>query len=595
MKNALKKINTCYPYIIIALSALILLIRGMYSFCWSDETFYFSTVHRFFTGDSIFKHEWFPTQLSSVILLPFYALYYLIMGGNTGVILYFRIMFVVMSTVNSVIMFNILKQHASVFTSLACSISLMFYTHLNIATMSYYTMSVQLFLMSMLLVYHYFRSLNRNHLIISGILFAFSVLSLPTLSLAWLAIIIVTGIIIYRSGRLAKGNEAAQSADSSRLPEILKYTFIGIVIPAALFFIYLLCTVSLSDFFRAVPYVLSDEEHGTSLIYPLQKFFIGINEVFGYGAYAAYILVIVTFAASFVKRFRNNTFYLLIFIADVILFIDLFICSLGHTGYIQTALCLFTLPLFFIQKKKDMKLFCTLVLSGLIFSLVYSYSSNGYLYVLSMGHFISSIGCILILEQFAKEMLPIKNTGSVFLVCSTAIICACLVQTMTLRLVNIYRDAPVQMLNFKISYGPAKGLYTTADHYVAYNVVTSTIHKYCQSGNLENTGSGTGTIFITRILPFGYMCTDLKCAAPTTWRTPFNSERLEPYYTMNPDRYPDMILVLNDEYGSYLSCGDIEADPAPNENEIGGYLLDYVNRNDYEIKTVPCGTLYKRK
>ena len=101
------------------------------------------------------------------------------------------------------------------------------------------------------------------------------------------------------------------------------------------------------------------------------------------------------------------------------------------------------------------------------------------------------------------------------------------------------------------------------------------------------------------------MCTDLRCGAPTTWRTSFNSERLEPYYEMNPGRYPDMILVLNEQFGrilvlneqfgSYMTCGDVESDTAPNENETGGYLLDYINSHDFETVEVPCGTLYNRK
>ena len=114
------KIRKILPYALISLSAVILFIKCFYSFCWSDETFYFSTCHRFFTGDSIFLHEWFPTQLSSVVLLPFYAAFMIITGSNAGILLYFRILFVIMSTVNALVMYNILKQHVSRFCALIC-------------------------------------------------------------------------------------------------------------------------------------------------------------------------------------------------------------------------------------------------------------------------------------------------------------------------------------------------------------------------------------------------------------------------------------------------------------------------------------------
>ena len=612
------KIRNCFPYAVIALSAVILFIKCFLSFCWSDESFYFATCHRFFTGDSMFLHEWFPTQLSSVVLLPLYSIYMLISGTNTGIFLYFRILFVIMSTLNAVVMYNILKQHAGRFSALACPLMLMYYTHLNIATLSYYTLSVQMFLMAMLLIYHYYKSHSKNHLIISGVLFAISVLCLPTLSIAYFVALAAIGIFVLLSRLLKTKTELNRAAHKAQFSAIVKYTFIGILIPAVIFFIFLLFNVSVSDFIKGIPYVLSDEEHGTSFIYPMRKFFISINEVFGRSTYASYLLIIISFILMFSKKLKSHTIYMLIFIADIILFICNFISSTGHTGYAQTVLCLFAIPLFFMSRKKDMPLFFLFIVSGMVFSLVYSYSSNGYLYVLSMGHFIASIGCVLITEQYAKEALTYQgsngsklfswlkdSSGRICSIICTAVISAILIQTMALRIVNIYRDAPLKMLDSRITAGPAKGLYTTADHNAAYNVVYSTIKEYCQSSNLndpqkfpnslEQGSSSVANIFITKLLPWGYMCTDLRCASPTTWRTAFNSERLKPYYEMNPGRYPDMILVLDEQYGSYLTCGDVEADPIPNENEIGGYLLEYVSSNGYETMDVPCGVLYKRK
>jgi hypothetical protein len=478
----------------------------------------------------------------------------------------------------------------------------MFYTHLNIATLSYYTISVQFFLMSMLLIYHYYKTCDHRQLIIAGVLFAISVLALPTLSIAYFAVIIIIAILLLLVSFTGLPEDFKNRVRSADLKSLVRYTFIGICIPAAIFIVFLLTTVPVSDFIKGIPYVLSDEEHATSLIYPIRKFFIGINEVYGYGAYVSYLLIILTFVSSLFRQHLGRPVRLLIFSLDTILFAVFFILSSGHTGYIQTALCLYTLPLFFMSRKPDYRIFNTFILGGMILSLTYSYSSNGYLYVLSMGHFITSIGCIIVIDVFIREAEEYRLGYAVTL---TAVVCTALVQTMELRLVNIYRDAPMQMLNFKISDGPAKGLYTTADHYVAYNVVYSTIKKYCVSSQLndpskypnsmELDSNKVGNIFITKLLPWGYMCTDLRAGAPTTWRTAFNSSRLQPYYEMNPGRYPDMILVLNEEYGSYLTCGDVEADPSPNENEIGGYLLDYINGHDFEQISVPCGILYKRR
>lgn len=70
-----------------------------------------------------------------------------------------------------------------------------------------------------------------------------------------------------------------------------------------------------------------------------------------------------------------------------------------------------------------------------------------------------------------------------------------------------------------------------------------------------------------------------------------DSERLPLYYEQHPDRFPDVVLILNKEVGSYETSGDILGDPIPNENELSGELFEYIDRN-YTKKSVPCGTLY---
>ena len=113
-----KFLTTYYPYLILGIGSLLLLCKCFFSFCWSDETFYFSTVYRFYQGDSIFLHEWFPTQLSAVILLPLFSIYMNIVGSTTGILLYFRICFVVFSLISS----NLINSSSVKFKSLALSI-----------------------------------------------------------------------------------------------------------------------------------------------------------------------------------------------------------------------------------------------------------------------------------------------------------------------------------------------------------------------------------------------------------------------------------------------------------------------------------------
>ncbi|MCR5222307.1 MAG: hypothetical protein K6D90_05545, partial [Lachnospiraceae bacterium] len=102
-----------YPLILLILSALILLIRAFYGFCWSDETFYYSIAYRFLQGDAPFFEEWYPTQLNSIFLMPFVALYRLIAGSNDGIILTFRILYVLVSFLIAWQLFRVMEKETT--------------------------------------------------------------------------------------------------------------------------------------------------------------------------------------------------------------------------------------------------------------------------------------------------------------------------------------------------------------------------------------------------------------------------------------------------------------------------------------------------
>lgn len=608
------RIKNYLPYIVFALSAVILLARAFYSFCWSDETLYLSTAYRFISGDRIFADEWFPTQLSSVILVPLMSLYIFVTGSTAGVILFFRIVYVIFSLACAIVAYRILSEDASQFVGFSSAVMLMFYTHLNIATSSYYMISVHFFLTAMLLIYHFINESNNDvnivaacHvqslpgrakalLIVAGLLFAISVMALPTMAIAYvLTVIILCGIMFL--GRFSRKINSAgliTFAAKYQVKEILIFTLIGIAIPAVIFFVYLLCNVSVSDFLKGIPYVLSDEEHGTSLIFPIRKMFISLNEVYHKAAYIWYALVIGCIV--FRKKLTDIKYKRYVFAFDCLLFVVLALYSLGYTGYIQSALCMFALPLYILTAGRDKKIFSLIYVGGMIFSLVYSYSSNGFLYVLSTGHAIAAVASVKMIYDFIKEAYEEyckadrKVTGTLIRYCSAAVIFYMLLCTMCLRVINIYRDAPLEKLTCRINEGPAQGLMTTPEHAASYADVYNVLTDECNASAVGHEGS----ILISKLLPWGYMCTDLRVAAPTCWRNNVNSARLEEYYNANPMKVPDMVLVLDDSIGSYDSCGDVEADPIPNANEDGGYLGTLLDGDMYNCKDVSCGKLYTR-
>ncbi len=422
---------------------------------------------------------------------------------------------------------------------------MLFFAHLNIATLSYYTMSFEFFVFAMLLLSVPQKAVQAT----GGFILALSVLALPSLVigviLLWLTLLIF-------------------SLKQKDLRQTLVFSALGMGIALLLFIIWLYVTGnSIGNLFEYLPYVLSDDEHQTSLVAPFRKFFDSVTDVYGRVWYSSFVLAALGLLSNKIGKMKPY-----IFAADFMLFIYYGILSIGHTGYMNTALALFAAPLFFMCEKKDIYAFVSLFLGGLIVSMTYSYSSNGELYVLSIGHGIACAAGIIFIFDFMKE------NGNIMRTVLIVAISLFLLQTVILRFVNVYRDAPLDRLDTRITAGPANGLLTTKEHCDIYMSVLSDIDHYSKKN---------GYVLFSKLLPWGYLACDAKPAAPSTWRNMINSERLEEFYRLYPDRTPDLVFVLNAYVGSYDTCGDVEADPAPNENEFGGSVADMLESDEYEM------------
>ena len=89
----------------------ILFWRCFYSVNTTDEAFYVGTIYRLWRGDGMLTDEWMPTQqMCSFWLYPFYALFRLILGSNDGMILAFRLLYIVFQIFISGYLYGKLKK-----------------------------------------------------------------------------------------------------------------------------------------------------------------------------------------------------------------------------------------------------------------------------------------------------------------------------------------------------------------------------------------------------------------------------------------------------------------------------------------------------
>ena len=69
---------------------------------FSDEMSYIATALRCFNGDAMLVDDWAPTQLNGFLLMPLVGVYYRIVGSMEGVVLYFRVVYLLMKLLISI-------------------------------------------------------------------------------------------------------------------------------------------------------------------------------------------------------------------------------------------------------------------------------------------------------------------------------------------------------------------------------------------------------------------------------------------------------------------------------------------------------------
>ena len=589
-----------YAYICMALLFAALMWRAFRGFCWSDESFYISTADRFYRGVVPLVGEWYRTQMSSLIMVPFYAAFIKITGGINGVVLYFRLLYLLLSTCAAIMLFRVLRKDHPDHIALISASFTMCYAHLNNATFSYYMLSYVFLLIALILIYDHKNSGSKGRLVSAGLMIALSVFCMPFFAAGYFAVMAVVIAAVIAGKVSKKGSRIKTTVSALKLWDITLYTIIGIAIPAVIFCVWLLMRTDIMTLMKTLPYALIDKEHSETLGYYIRKPGRCLTEVFGSYTYMAYALCIGTFL---LQRFiKKHPFRDIIIFADAVLFVLMTSRAMGYTGYIQVVLFICMIPVFFVSDKKDrdLRLFVLFVIPSALVALIYCFASSDFLYVMAIGCALGSSVAPCILYDLTKSDTKEDKARALTNVSKALLLVICIFTagtTFVLRMKNVYRDAPIPKLTEKISFGVAKGLYTTSEHLDQYTEVYEVIDRYCTNTDDYEIVSGNprGNVLFSKILPWGYIVSSMDCGYPTTWRaTAYDKDQLDHYYEQNPDSVPDIMIVLDTEIGSYDAAGDTEDDHDPNLDEMSDYWKDYIAKNGFTYARYKCATIYGR-
>lgn len=232
-------------------AALVLAVRALYGFCWSDESFYLTFAQRLWNGQKLILDEWHPVQFYSVLFYPIVSLYHLLFG-NRGIYLFVREVYVAAAWATAMVLFWSLSRKTTPLTSFLCAGLYLSYSRGNIWGISYYNLFLTLCLLFACLMV----GRKRGLWLLGGVCLAGAVLCVP-----YFALFVIPGVII-----------------ALCLPKWRKrglWVLLGICIPAVLFLLLFL-PKDIGSLLANLKEILSDPEHSGG---PLRYLLAAVRDV----------------------------------------------------------------------------------------------------------------------------------------------------------------------------------------------------------------------------------------------------------------------------------------------------------------------------
>lgn len=568
--------------------AIVLSVRNLYSFSWSDESFYMAGVHRLYLGGKPFVDEWHPTQFYTVLLLPFYSMYVKLSGGGyDGIYLWARYFYLFLAFSAAYYVFYVfsIKIKLKMRYCLLAGSLVMLYSRANIMGVSYYNVFfLSILTASMILIVVLLGSEEMSRTKCSvygamvGIFTGLGIVTIPTV-MAPIGISFMV-FLLYALFR----------REHSKRNLIVTGILAGLTLDAVTYLIFVFSRVSFWELMIHIGYVFHDKGHEMKSILEYLSFVGAL--VFGYGKY----LIVFLIAAVCIRiipcaRKLRNALY---FASVPVLMYSVYAYATSHMGsYIVFGLYGVFLLVLFIEKDwlRDRELeieFCVLGISAgiMIVAFMLASSTND---PMSAGFVCLSFITLIVLNRKTLELK--EKYGQMVCAVDIMILSCMLVMTGWVKVSSVYRDAPLSQMDTVLERGPAKGLITTAEHADQYNACMDAIDyiNEIESGTDEKV-----SIIVSKLAPWMYVGMNIQNGAPVAWRVEINDERLEEYYDSHDINYLKYVLVLKEEYGGYIGAGNPEGTfLTPNENEISGWLGNILKK-EYDIVNMRCGTLYVR-
>ncbi len=519
--------------------------KCFYGFGGFDESFYLTVPHRLSMGDALLFDEWHLSQLSGFLLMPIVWLYRMITQSMDGILLTMRFVYVIVHAAVAVFAYLRLKKYG--YISVFATVLYFVYTPYNIMALSYNTMGMDLLVVAGVLMATYDKD-KKLPFILSGLFFAAAVLCNPYLAVVY----VIYAVCVCLHIILAKINRTKLVLDESIFsPKTFLLFTGGVVILATVFCIFLLSRAGLSDILESIPAMLTDPEH------PQIPFTMKIRLYFEsiYSCHSNFCAAIIGFgimlAAMLFDRNRKNhrAFYLICSCCIAIFSYIQFLPELTGRYYngIMYPMIFVGLTSYILCENKPKKLFASVFMLGILYSMCMCFSSNQYFYVIAMATAVTNISSFIFLGVLLKEMKERHDDvayGSALRYVGLFTVSFTIVLLATLQIKAkaehcFWESGGPKVLDTRIENGPAKGIYTNSINAMAYEGIYKDMLYYddVEPDNLLVLSEKTWCYLMADNFSYGTFSAWLSGENTTSL------ERLKEFYSINPDKVPTYIYL----------------------------------------------------
>ena len=550
--------------LVISAFAVLVLRCAFYGVHTPDEGFYVTVPYRLYLGEALIIDELQESQFSAFLqYLPF-AAFMKMTGSTDGVILYFRLLFVLCQTAVSFFIFFRMKRFGGI-GAVCAAVLYLVYVPEFVESLDYYTMSLMPVALIAVILFTSDR-LSVPKGVFIGILAACAVVAQPMLAFVYFA---YTAAVFVGLVKKKKKETAPRYTALSFWVGITA----GIVITAVLFFVFLLSRASLREYIDHLGNLFSGYNHILPFT-PGKK-----SDVLRYGVIVSTLFSLhpvgfplsVALTAGLLidrRRLAHRTVWCFILGSFYVFYVAATLIRLperiAQGMFSPYILFVFTLHCYLLTVQKNKKLLY-IWSAGLVYVLCLGAISHALKYAGVVGCAVSDVACAHTAGDLLRELRqekPADMQAKSAVITKAAVVsltAVCVFSIAGITAVNAGAlfvsdrvDATLQWdgdpVREKITSGPMKGI--TVSHR------EKTVYEKVMADFTDIRENYPGRLYIEGQLPLGYLMSDAPFGTCSAYYVD-KPQMLEQYFSQNPERIPRVVYFPTQDMFTERNIGSM--------------------------------------